>query len=127
MAQTRKTPTEEKLIKLRVVEQKYMESLTKENRVKIVVAPWENNVVLVNKKKYEGGETFYAPETQARALLETGGVQLASEKPKPFFPAFLEHKFQSVNGVVARDNVLGKIPTRTGEDYDAPWKESDDL
>jgi len=122
MAQSRK-PLSEKLVKLRVVEKKYMETLTETNKVKIVVAPWLNNKIIRNKQTFLSGETFQATEKEARALLDTGGVQLASEKPVPYLPPFLEHKINLSAGVCLREDILGKHPTREmgSTNINAPW------
>lgn len=111
------------LIKLRVIAKKYMESVTEGRQVRLVPAPWKGNTVIVNKKQFKGGETFEVNEKQAKALLETGCVQLASEKPKVFMPPSLQHNIKLSNGIVFRDDIQGKIPTRDSEsnDYDSPW------
>lgn len=123
MAQTRKQSEDKRLIRLRVVESKYMES-HEGGKAAFVVAPWPDNKVLVSGKTYKSGKTFSVDKKTAKELLLTGGVQLASEKPKPFFPPFLEHKLQFCNGIAPRDELLGLIPTRdvVTNDYESGWK-----
>ena len=126
MAQAQRKASGEPLVKLRVVAHKYMESVTKMGKAKIVTAPWANNTVLFNKKRYGPGETFEVPAKQAEALLDTGSVQKASEKPKPFRPPSLDHDISLTDGIVLREDVEGKVPTRNGEaDKDAPWEDDD--
>lgn len=116
---------ESKLVKLRVIAQKYMETVTPSRQVRVVAAPWKGNTVKVNGKSFKGGQTFEVTSKEATSLLETGCVQLASEKPKVFMPPSLEHNIIFSNGIVSGEEVFGKIPTRDSEsnNYDSPWVE----
>lgn len=124
-------------VKLRVVAHRYMESATKPG--KLVAAPWTNNKVLHNKKAYGPGDTFEiegvfdqngklikTAKQAAQDLVDSGTVQIASEKPRAYKPPFLEHRIQEMRGVQPREKTFGKVPTREdNNDFDAKWEDDD--
>jgi hypothetical protein len=130
---------QEHSLKLRVRAKKFMETVTNTGKSRLVAAPWANNTVRVNGKTYGPGDTFHVEpikdemgkvirtaKQMAEDLLSTGGVERADGKPTPFTPPSLEHKITLTNGIVYRDDIDGKIPTRRGPtDINAPWEGND--
>ena len=120
------TKPKEKLVKLKVVAEKYMPHYNKRGKAEYKPAPW-NHVVTYNGVQYKAGEIFEVQPEHVEGLLASGTVQSAFAKPKPFNPRKNTHEFELVSGIKRGEDVRGKVPTRMGAgDKDAPWVEDDD-